>query len=200
MEEKCRAHQAPVQLLLHLLPEADQQAYASMRKHFQIVINTHKHSGVTQFHKQLEAVHEFILRSVENQSLRSMLCGVFFGRGFILVNTARFKDLLYRSKSGMNNCFQKLKFDVMRPSNDIVRLFQELLPSVDQAAFNLNQWCVRLETEETKVRFTPTIPDSVACNFEIERIPSQRPLARDNQQIFTGPPEVLLNVKFLLNK
>ena len=116
MEEKGPHQSTAVQLLLQLLPKEDKQAYYDMVNHFRVVTAAHKHSGVKEFHKQLNSAHAFISRSLKDQSLRSMLCGIFFGRGFILVNTARFKDLLCRSKSGMNNCFQKLRYDVMRPS------------------------------------------------------------------------------------
>lgn len=204
MQER-RGHQSPAILsLMSLLPEDDVHAYTNLQNHFQMVISTHKHSGVSQFRKQLEAVHSYILRNHENQAIRAMLCGIFFGREYILVNTARFKDLLYRSKSGMNNCFQKLHYDVMRPSNDIITLFQKLLPRVSQDVCNVNQWCVRLATDQTTVRFAPTIPDSVACSFEIDRIPSQRtPLTTEStptREKGSAPIANLLDVASLLNK
>ena len=96
-----------------------------------------------------------------------------------------------------------MSYDVMRPSNEIVTLFKRLLPDVDQGTFNLNQWCVRIETEESMAKFPPTIPDSVARTFEIERIPAQRigwvadPPPRPVQTP-QGDPEVIFAVKSLL--
>ena len=203
MSEHVRPQSRSVQLLLQLLSAEDRDAYLEMAHRFQVSLATHRHSGVKEFEQQLQTVHSFIMRSNKDQSKRSMICGVFFGGGFILVNTARFKDLLARSKSGMNNCFQKMSYDVMRPSNEIVTLFKRLLPDVDQGTFNLNQWCVRIETEESMTKFPPTIPDSVARTFEIERIPAQRIGWVADQpprpvQTPHGDPEVIFAVKSLL--
>jgi hypothetical protein len=159
--------------ILSGLPKEDQIAYTTLTANFHAFIQGHRHSGVKEFRRQLEAVYNFIRSSSRNESLRAMLCGIFFGRGYILVNTARFKALLCRSKSGMNNCFQKLEYDVMRPSNDIVDLFRRLLPRLDERSFNLKQWCVRLETEKNVVRFESHIPECYARRFEMNRIPQK---------------------------
>jgi hypothetical protein len=99
-----------------------------------------------------------------------MACGIFFGPRFILVNTHRLKNLLVRSKSGMNGSFQKLGYEVMRPSNDIIGLFQRLLPSFYPEFFQVNKWCLRIETDNSKMSFRSHIPDAVLATFETERI------------------------------
>jgi hypothetical protein len=125
-----------------------------------------------------------------------MLCGIFFGPGFILVNTYRLKNLLVRSKSGMNNCFQRLGYDVMRPSNEMISLFEQLLPDLDQSAFQPKQWCLRIETESCKRQFESHIPAAIAATFETERIPQKS----EQKPTPTSPDLSLLDVRFLLNR
>jgi hypothetical protein len=76
------------------------------------VERTRTHSGISEFVKHIAQVHRFVRRGNPGHPLR----GVDFGRGFFLVNTDRLKKVLYRSKSCMNGCWQRLGYGVMRPS------------------------------------------------------------------------------------
>ncbi|OHS99486.1 hypothetical protein TRFO_08449 [Tritrichomonas foetus] len=133
-----------------------------------------RHSGLSEFVKHITLVHRFVSQGNSNDSLRGIVCGVEFGRGFILVNTDRLKKVLYRSKSCMNGCFQRLGYDVMRPSHDLVCLFTRLLPNVNPEFFAIRQWCVRLVTDQCTLCFLSNMPESIASNFEVHRIPTQR--------------------------
>jgi hypothetical protein len=163
-------HCSCVGSLLGRLSKDDLTAYATISSRFRANVHGRKHSGPANFSEQLRTLHSFICRSESNRSLRAMLCGIFFGRGFICVNTFRLKKLLLRSKSGMNNRFQKLGYDVMRPSRDLIELFQALLPDVDQGVCLVRQWCLRIQTDESKLTFESHIPEEVAATFEVERI------------------------------
>jgi hypothetical protein len=163
-----------------------------------------KHSSLAEFVKHITRVHGFITRGNPGDPLRGIVCGVEFGRGFILVNTDRLKRVLYRSKSCMNGCWQRLGYDVMRPSHDIVCLFTKLLPNVNPEFFALKQWCIRLVGEDSRVKFASNLPDGIANAFEAERIPNQKiggpagktlaDIAREN-----GLNANLWDVKSLLN-
>jgi hypothetical protein len=160
-----------------LLSKEDRLAYLDLQGHFRRLADARPHSGLKEFSDQVGAVHDFICRSPINQSLRAMSCGIFFGPRFILVNTHRFKTMLVRSKSGMNSCFQRLGYDVMRPSNKIVGLFQRLLPCFDPQVFQVNKWCLRIETDTSTLSFKSHIPDPIAATFETDRIvPKQSPV------------------------
>jgi hypothetical protein len=185
----------PVDYLSQLLSAEDQSAHRDLAVRFRAFIQAHKHSGLSDFVDQLQSIHQFICRSPVGQSVRAMACGVFFGPRFILVNTNRLKELVSRSKSGMNNCFQRLGYDVMRPSNEIIALFGQLLPNLDPRAFQTKQWCLRIETEISKKTFPSHIPPEIADSFETERIPRVHDVK---------PPESKdispLDVRFLLNR
>lgn len=164
------------------------------RAQYQILVNSistdvqraRRHCGLSEFIKHITLVHRFVRQGNSNDSLRGIVCGVEFGRGFILVNTDRLKKILFRSKSCMNGCFQRLGYDVMRPSHDLVCLFTRLLPSVKPEFFAIRQWCVRLVTDQCTVCFLSNMPDSIASSFEVHRIPAQRQFYQ--QQQTQSPP------------
>jgi len=180
-----------VEFLRQYLAPQDQAAYLELCSKFRRIQQTHKHAGSEDFAEQIASVHSFICRTETDQSLRAMICGIFFGRRFILVNTLRLKDLLRRSKSGMNGCFQRLGYDVMRPSNEIIGLFEKLLPDLDRRAFQVKQWCLRIETESSKVRWESHIPTAIANTFEAERIP-----VKEEAPAAVSP----LDIRWLLNR
>jgi hypothetical protein len=105
--------------------------------------------------------------------VRGVVCGVEFGRGFVLVNTDRLKKVLYRSKSCMNGCWQRLGYDVMRPSHDIVCLFTALMPNVNPELFAIRQWCVRLVRDGHTFMFASNLSDSMEGVFEANVTPCQ---------------------------
>jgi hypothetical protein len=177
--------------LLDALSTEDHGDYIELSSRFRTFIQGRHHATTTDFPEQLKCLHAFITKSASNQSLRAMLCGIFFGRGFILVNTFRLKELLVRSKSGMNHCFQTLGYGVMRPSKDLNALFQVLLPTMDPRTFQLSQWCLRIETEDSAFIFPSHIPEAVAATFEVERI------APKEDTLKKIPP---LDVRWLLNR
>jgi hypothetical protein len=154
-------------------------------------MQTRRHPGTSDFSEQLKSLHSFIAKSPSNQPVRAMLCGIFFGKGFIVVNTFRLKELLIRSKSGMNHCFQTLGYNVMRPSKDLDDLFQRLLPTLDSRSFQLRQWCLRVETDNCLIIFPSQIPEAAAETFEVERI---RP--RENTLKTVSP----FDIRWLLNR
>jgi hypothetical protein len=153
--------------LLKLLPIEERSQYQRLVDTISNdVTRTRKHSGVTEFVKHISQVHHFIRRGNKNDPLRGVVCGVEFGRGFVLVNTDRLKKVLYRSKSCMNGCWQRLGYDVMRPSHDIVCLFTRLMPNVNPEFFAIRQWCVRLVRDGSTVVFASNLSDSIGGVFE----------------------------------
>ncbi|OHT11921.1 hypothetical protein TRFO_18385 [Tritrichomonas foetus] len=177
-----------------LLPIEERSQYQSLIDNISNdVQKTRRHSGLAEFVKHISLVHKFVLQGNSNDSLRGVVCGVEFGRGFILVNTDRLKKVLYRSKSCMNGCFQRLGYDVMRPSHDLVCLFTRLLPNVNPEFFAIRQWCVRLVSDQCTLCFVSNLPDSIASNFEAHRIPANRSYLEAQKNIIIDQQKQSLN-------
>jgi hypothetical protein len=157
--------------MLKLLPLEERGQYQTLVSGIAAdVEGTRKHSGVAEFVKHVSLVHRFITRGNRNDPLRGVVCGVEFGRGFVLVSTDRLKKVLYRSKSCMNGCWQRPGYDVMRPSHDIVTFFTRLLPNVNPEFFAIRQWCVRLVRDGNRLCFVSNLPDSLGDVFDVQRL------------------------------
>jgi hypothetical protein len=158
--------------MLKLLPLEERGQYQTLVAGIAAdVERTRKHSGLAEFVKHISLVRRFITRGNRNDPLRGVVCGVEFGRGFVLVNTDRLKKVLYRSKSCMNGSWQGLGYDVMRPSHGIVAFFTQLLPNVNPEFFAIRQWCVRLVRDGNTLCFVPNLPDSLGDVFEVRPPP-----------------------------
>lgn len=185
--------------MMQLLPLGERSEYQDLIDSISAdVQQTRRHSALEEFVKHIRRVHKFIARGNTNDSLRGIVCGVEFGTGFILVNTDRLKKVLFRSKSCMNGCFQKLGYDVMRPSHDIVRLFMQLLPNINPEFFAIRQWCVRIVSDQCSVCFVSNLPEVATRSFETGRIPVQR-APFDSHKALTKTMESL-DIHALLNR
>jgi hypothetical protein len=99
-----------------------------------------------------------------------MAGGVFFGPGYILINSSRLKDVLKRSKSGLNLCLQRLGYGRMRPSSDLVRLFVRLMPGISEGVMQVRNWAVRTEPATSGLCLESLIPAEAAADFERKRL------------------------------
>ncbi|KAH0788454.1 hypothetical protein GPJ56_007645 [Histomonas meleagridis] len=174
-EQNSLSFPSPIDKVVELLPYDERIRLKSLIESISFdVQKTRRNSGILDFIKDLNKVHNFVTQPNCNTALRGMVCGIEFGKGFILVNTNRFKNVLSRSKSCLNSCFQKLGYDVMRPSNDLICLFTKVLPNVRAEFFAIRQWCVRLLGEQSLVGFVPNLSDEVSAKFEPRRIQTQK--------------------------
>lgn len=203
---ECKIPVAPAQNneILTLLTVEERHLYQNLIDSISTdVQRTRRHSGLNEFVKHITLVHNFVAKGKNTDALRGIICGVEFGRGFILVNTDRLKKVLFRSKSCMNGCFQRLGYDVMRPSHDIVCLFTRLLPNVNPEFFAIRQWCVRLVSDQCTICFRSHLPDSIASSFEAHRIPTQRMFLEAEKQAKNQtddkPPTFFFDITALLN-
>ena len=159
------------QTILCRLTATDQVEYVSLLNFFAYTDDRYKRNlGMSTFIKHLNSIHDFVCKGDGNDSLRGLLCGIEFSSNSFLINTSRLKKLMFRSKSCMNGCFQKLGYIVCRPSQDISTLFSQILPGINPHWFSTRQWCVRKATEITTTHFTPNV------NFEFVTQEATSPL------------------------
>ena len=157
---------------LEVLDPTDRTNYDRLGRTLASMMAAPRHSGIDSFTKQLTMVHSFAKARPETSAQRQMACGVFFGPGYILINTSRLKDLLKRSKSGLNLCLQRLGYGGMRPSNDLVRLFVRLIPGISEGVMQVRNWAVRTEPATSTLRLESLIPGEAAADFERKRLRS----------------------------
>ena len=93
-------------LISRLLTE-DQNEYLALHKFFKASEDKNKRNhGMDTFVAHIVKVHQFIHKKNGYDMFRGFVCGIEFGKGFIIVNTKRLKRLMCRSKSCVNGCYK----------------------------------------------------------------------------------------------
>jgi hypothetical protein len=152
--------------------------------------------GLPTFIKHLEMIHRFVQRGDNHDALRGCICGIEFGVRSFLINTRQLRKLMFRSKSCLNGCFQRIGYSVARCQSDVTAVFADILPPTKQTVFSPRQWCVRKADENATVTFAPNadldfaracrpLPEPAPANedsefvFQIERV-LNHPVPRGN--------------------
>jgi hypothetical protein len=155
----------PVNPLVSRLCPADQVEYLRLVNAFASSEDRNKRNmGMSTFVKHLGMIHTFVCRGDSFDSLRGVVCGIEFGPGSVLINTRQLKKLMFRSKSCMNGCFQRLGYAACRPSRDVESLFAQILPGWGAQLFTSRQWCVRRAVDSHAVTFQPNVHCELAAD------------------------------------
>ncbi|OHT09153.1 hypothetical protein TRFO_22073 [Tritrichomonas foetus] len=176
----------PTDPCLYKLPPTDQAEYLHLMSIFAYSDDRNKRNmGMSTFIKHLSMIHAFVCRGDAFDSLRGLICGIEFGLNTFLINTGRLKKLMYRSKSCMNGCFQKLGYNVCRPAHDISTLFAQIIPGYASHMLTARQWCVRRASENSQLCFIPNIKVEIASTVQSPpESPSASPsISQENQYV-----------------
>jgi hypothetical protein len=155
----------PFQLspLLSQLSLSDQAEFIHLVANFASSEDRNKRNlGLSTFVKHLGIIHSFVCRGDAQDALRGAVCGIEFGEHSFLINTRQLKKLMFRSKSCMNGCFQRLGYTVCRSARDLGTVFSRLFPLLSPQSFSSRQWCVRRAGESSVVSFSPNLNLEIA--------------------------------------
>ncbi|OHT17522.1 hypothetical protein TRFO_02569 [Tritrichomonas foetus] len=158
-------HPIPYDPFFNLLTASDQNQYLQLCQFFVVAEDRNKRNlGMPTFIKHLTMIHDFVNQGDNLDGIRGMLCGIHFGVNSFMINTAKLKSFMNRSKSCINGCFQKLGYNMVKPSRDITTLLTEIHPTgapIHQASSR--QWCVRRGTDQSPLCFVPSIEKKFAA-------------------------------------
>jgi hypothetical protein len=184
--------------LLQQLSHADQADYLQLANFFAFCDDRNKRNlGMSTFAKHLDMIHSFVCRGDACDTIRGVVCGIEFGTNSFLLNTRELKRLMFRSKSCMNGCFQRLGYTVCRPSRDLPSLFAEIVPGCGSHFFTARQWCVRKAGAAAQVTFAPsTAVDFVGSSEPEESAP---PVQETRGKKFDAGSAFLFDIHNLLN-
>ena len=188
------------QTILCRLSATDQVEFMNLINFFIYTDDRNKRNlGMSTFVKHLNAIHDFVCKGDGNDALRGLLCGIEFSSNSFLIHTSRLKKLMYRSKSCMNGCFQKLGYIVCRPAQDISTLFSQILPGISPHCFSTRQWCVRKATEITTTHFTPNVNFEFVPHEVISPLPSITTLTSEPETFEMARSNPVFAISELLN-
>jgi hypothetical protein len=182
--------------LLHKLCPSDQLEYVQLVNHLAYSDERNRRNlGMSTFLKHLTLIHDFVCRGDGSDALRGLICGIEFGHKSFLINTRQLKILMFRSKSCMNGCFQRLGYAVCRPNRDFAAIFAEILPGYGVHCSTPRQWCVRTATDAVTWSLSPNIQFEFAGPI-IEQTPAvteSQPAQKKPASTFMFAIEELLN-------
>ncbi|KAH0789437.1 hypothetical protein GPJ56_006649 [Histomonas meleagridis] len=190
-------------VFLKLSPQ-DRQEFFQLMNIFAFSEDRNKRNlGMTTFIKHLSLIHSYICRGDIYDAMRGFVCGIEFGTNSFLINTGKLKKLMFRSKSCMNGCFQKLGYNVCKPSHDMMSLFSQILPGVGTHLLTARQWCARRSSENTRLFFAPNVKIALvlqAANIQQPPTPNtseQTPEIVEKSD--TNNPLFMFDIQSLLN-
>jgi hypothetical protein len=155
--------------LANQLSLSDQAELMHLVTHFASSDDRNKRNlGLSTFVKHLGLIHSFVCRGDSSDALRGAICGIEFADHSFLINTGQLKKLMFRSKSCMNGCFQRLGYSVCKPIKDLGSVFAQIFPQFNTQLFTSRQWCVRRAGASSIVSFSPNVTLEIAIGTEKE--------------------------------
>lgn len=184
-----------------MLNADDKNTFQQLRSSFlgENVPSKNRHQA--SFQKDLMRILEYIDRRPEQQDIRSIVCGIFFGGSFVCVNTRQLKYLVGRCKSSINNGLQTLGY--ISSKTRVRQVIVSVLPALLHNGPVLRQWTLR-QAEPTAVSFNLRLPvhnpNTIPKNtnpppIKQQRAPFPTPLINMN---YKPPPKESSDANFLL--
>ncbi|EAX98308.1 hypothetical protein TVAG_018440 [Trichomonas vaginalis G3] len=124
-----------------MLSQDDQTTFQQLRSSFlgENVPSKNRHQA--SFQKDLMRISEYIDRRPDQQDIRSIVCGIYFGGSYVCVNTRQLKYLVGRCKSSINNGLQSLGY--ISSKTRVRQVIGSLLPALQHNGPVIRQWTLR---------------------------------------------------------
>ena len=179
----------PPQEYWNKLSQEDQTAYLQLKETLGGE-NSTKSRHQSGFQKDLNLVRNFIERRPDQQDLRSIVCGIYFGGKYVCVNTRQLKYLIGRCKSSINNGLQSMGY--ISSKQRVRQIILSVLPPLANDGATLRQWTLR-SAEQT---FSPVAAKSIYSPMSLpkpipllrERTPLPMPMINMTPQVPKSPP------------
>ena len=191
--------------LFEQLTPFDKSEYFRILNFFAFADDKNKRNcGLRTFIHHLSIIHRFVVQGNQHDVIRGIVCGIEFTPFALLLNTGRLKKLMCRSKSCMNGCFQRLGYQVFRPSRDMASIFAQIYPKYTSAPnFIGRQWCIRKLTCSAPVCFIPNLHVNL-LDLEVmqaEKEPKEKKKVKKESQKEPAPEEKnVFDIEQLLNR
>jgi hypothetical protein len=158
---------------LQMLSEADRTAYS----HLQALIarstfTSPRNQRVKSFAETLEIIRRFVMRDDPEDSLRGLVCGLYWLPDGIAVDVHEVRLLVPRCKSSIHGSLHKLGYTLSLGRLECAEVLTKIFPLVRDQTAELRKWSIRkIETQRTSmvlpVLVQPVIGDRSADLAEL---------------------------------
>lgn len=134
-----------------LLSQNDQDEYIKMKDTLSSGDFRYQHQRANEvFKRALEIIHSFCVKYNDQDSLRSMVCGIcWIDDSNIAVNTTRLSTLLNKTPASINNSLQQLKYKTNMFKREDAGDLLKALPMLEQNLQEKRSWLIRKKIPET---------------------------------------------------
>ena len=125
------------------LTKEDQEGYRRLKKSFSKAGKIGKGQATEIFLKGLEDIRMYVFRKEEDWQIRAYICGIVWYNNLVAVFVKFLAFLLCRSKSSVNDLFNKLNFGTVPPLSQDGQMMRDLFPALNNDPQELRHWTVR---------------------------------------------------------
>jgi hypothetical protein len=137
-----------IPLFFEKLSESDQSSYHTLRGRVASPDDRYtRFRRLITLQECFDEIHSFCIHHDANDSLRCLVCGIFwFESGELAINTRQLRILLAKSKSSINGTLAKMKY-ITLPTKDRERdRLIDALPALKGDWLEVRQWTIRRST------------------------------------------------------
>ena len=132
----------------NMLPDEDKIQYLELKKKFQDSIKQiNKPRHHSSFVRDLNDICAYVERRDDFVDVRAIVCGIYFGKGFVCINTQQLKRLICRCKSSINNGLQSMGYSSSK--GKIRTILCQTMPHLKEDTHLLRQWTLRGASENS---------------------------------------------------
>jgi hypothetical protein len=135
--------------LFHKLPVDHQAEYSALRDQFSSPTQRYnRNRRLTTLQESFDTIRLFCVRGDRHDSLRCLVCGIFwFPDGQLAINTRQLRILLAKSKSNINGALVKMKYTTLVTKDQERDKIIEALPDLKADWLEVRQWTIRRPAE-----------------------------------------------------
>jgi hypothetical protein len=126
------------------------------------------------FSENLEAIKTFVCRNDKDDSLRGMICGIYWLPDGLAINIHRLRQLVPKCKSSINGSLQKLGFTVNLGRSECAQAVTALFPLLKENA-ELRKWTIRKQAGYQRMGSPGSIPVHERFEISLDGLKKDRP-------------------------
>ena len=130
---------------LDLLSEEDKALYSQLHSTLSShICRNRRGKRLETFAEMLTMIQGFCLRGDSNDWCRCLVCGVFWLKNGIAVNTRQLGLLIDKCKSSINGSLQRMGYNTLPNRADSSDILIDAIPQIKTNAAEAREWTVRL--------------------------------------------------------
>ena len=132
-----------------LLNEEDKNEFYLLQKKINYICSSNSKSKfITLFDEIILNIKKYINKNDENDSKRSLVCGIIWINDFLAINTRQLIITISKCKSSINSGFQEIGYLNSNMNSEVASLLIKKFPFLKNNLIESRQWTLRKKIEK----------------------------------------------------